>query len=137
MMYYNADPDHLGFVNYFFSIDLCHERGILAMRLHGDSQYFRNLVETSKLNDINFGAIDTLALQTTQHPNPWRLTILISSLDVATMRGLAPVFKSRIPLMHSTGRLIIVKREWQGGEFVEKVWDDYDNAAGNQGNGNE
>ena len=123
-MHCNATPDSPDSIDYALDMDLCHERGILAMRIQEANEFFQNLIKTSKLDNIDFSAIDALALQPTQHPDPWRLTIVINSSDVSAMRELSPVLKSRMPLLQSAGRLVMKWIPRREGRYAFEVWDD-------------
>ena len=123
-MHCNATPDSPDSIDYALDMDLCHERGILAMRIQEANEFFQNLAKTSKLDNIDFSAIDALALQPTQYPDPWRFTVATDISDVSVIQKFSSALKSRMPLMQSAGRLIVkwMRLSEKGGE--SEVWDD-------------
>ena len=110
--------------NYGLTIGLSREGHLLGMWLYRTSGSMRNLVKPPTLNTVDFGAIDALTSQPTQHPEPWCLNVQADTSDVSDMEEFASTLKLKMPLMQSAGRLVI---EWgRRGEdrWIREVRDD-------------
>ena len=77
-----------------------------------------------KPKSVDLGAIDALALQPTQYPDPWRFTVATDISDVSVIQKFSSALKSRMPLMQSAGRLIVKWMRLSEKGWDSEVWDD-------------
>ena len=129
---YNPGNEH----KYKLKIELSHHGHILAILLEVTSKNHLELFGRQEQETVDLGAIDALALQPTQNPDPWRFTVAVEISDVSAMREFSSALKSRMPLMQSAGRLGLGwKLRGKDWARVFDVWDD--EAASKQENGGE